>query len=100
MAMVSGPEKATEGVAFLSNRGRYTVFEFGGTRLMVIAPKPLECYLEVTEWDNGYLVVQTKYSVSPCAVEEYIDLVPTLRELYIDPELFCSRIDRVEVAHV
>ena len=100
MTMVSGHERATEGVAYLSNRGRYTVFEFGDIRLMVIAPKPLERYLEVTEWDNGYIVVQTKYSVSPDAVEEYIDLVPTLKELYIDPEPFCSQIERVEVSHV
>ena len=26
----------------LSNRGRFTVFEYGDTRLMIIAPKPLE----------------------------------------------------------
>lgn len=90
----------TDGVAFLSNRGRYTIFEFGNTRLIIIAPKPLERYLEITEWDQGYLVVQTKYSISPNPIEEYIDLTPTLRELSIDPESFYSQIKRVEVAHV
>ena len=34
-----------DGVARLSNRGRYTVFEYGDTRLMIIAPRPLERYL-------------------------------------------------------
>ena len=89
-----------DGVARLSNRGRCTVFEYGDTRLMIIAPRPLERYLEVTTWDRGYIVVQAKYSISPDAIEEYIDLVPTLEELSIDSDDFCSRIKRVVVSYV
>lgn len=96
MANESGHDEAN-GVAYLSNRGRYTVFEYGDTRLMVIAPGSLERYLEVTEWDRGYIVAQTKYSINQDAVEEYIDLVPTLMELGMDPEAFCAQIERVEV---
>ena len=92
--------QASRGIALLSNRGRYTVFEYEDTRLMIIAPKPLERYLEVKEWDKGYLVVEAKYSISPHAIEEYIDLVPTLEELSIDSNTFCSQIERVEVARV
>lgn len=88
------------GVALLSNDGRYTVFEFGDTRLMFIGPKPLERYLEVTEWDEGYIVVQTKYAISELPIEEYIDLVPVLEELYIDPVEFLRPITRVEVRYV
>lgn len=68
-------------------------------RLMIIAPEPLERYVKVSKWDSGYLVVQAKYSCSPSVIEEYIDLVPTLRELYLDPEEFCNQIERVEVVN-
>ena len=85
--------------ATLSNQGRYTTFRFGDTLLRFIAPEPLERYVEVTEWDRGYLVVMTKYSVCDEPVEEYIDLVPVLESLYMDPEEFCAPIERVEVAH-
>ena len=44
--------------------------------------------------------MQAKYSISPDAIEEYIDLVPTLKELSVDPDDFCSRIKRVEVSYV
>ena len=85
-------------VAYLSNKGRYTVFQFGETTLTFIAPTPLERYVEVTEWDRGYIVVQTKYALHDEPIEEYIDLVPVLESLYYDPEEFCAQIDRVEVA--
>lgn len=89
-----------DSTARISNDGRYTILEFRDERLKFIAPLPLERYLEVTEWDNGYIVVQTKYAVSDEPVEEYIDLVPILRNLYIDPDEYCSQIERVEVSHV
>ena len=92
--------QADASVAQLSSRGRYTLFSHAGTRLMFIAPAPLERYLEVTEWDAGYLVVQTKYAVREEPIEEYIDLVPILRNLYLDPEDWCKGIDRVEVSYV
>ena len=90
----------SSGVALLSNDARYTIFEYGDSRIKFIGPKPLEHYVEVTEWDCGYLVVQTKYSVSDAPIEEYIDLVPVLQNLYIDPTEFCSPIRCVEVKHV
>ena len=67
---------------------------------MIIAPKPIERYLEVKKWDKGYLVVEAKCSIGPHAIEEYIDLVPTLEELAIDPDTFCSQVEHVEVARV
>ena len=60
--------------ARLSNVGRYTVFEFGGTRLRFIAPAPLERYVRVLEWDRGYLVVEAKYTMYDEPIEEYIGL--------------------------
>lgn len=86
--------------ARLSNAGRYTRFEFGDTLLRFIAPAPLERYVRVVEWDRGYLVVEAKYAMYDEPIEEYIDLVPVLRNLLMDPEEFCSQIEHVEVSYV
>lgn len=84
-------------VATLSNRGRYTVFKVGDTRIMVIGPSTLEKYVRVAKWDRGYIVVQAKYSGHEEPIEEYVDLVPTLRNLGLDPDKFCSQISKVVV---
>lgn len=49
------------------------------------------------KWDRGYLVVDAEYAHSPEPVEEYIDLVPILEDLYIDPADYLSRIREVVV---
>lgn len=33
-------------------------------------------------------------------IEEYIDLIPILKNLYIDPEIFLGNIGKVEVRNV
>ncbi|MBR4008549.1 hypothetical protein [Fibrobacter sp.] len=53
------------------------------------------------EWDNGYLVVDAVYSQNKDKlVEDYIDLVPILEDLYIDPKIFLQPITSVEVDNV
>lgn len=44
-------------------------------------------YTEVKEWDKGYLVVMADYE-GIGITEEYIDLVPILKNLYINPGTF------------
>ena len=83
--------------AFLSNEGQYTIFSFRGSRLKFIAPYSLERYESVVQWDNGYLVVMAKYSHNKKAEEEYIDLIPILKNLYINPDKFLKPIKSVEV---
>jgi hypothetical protein len=53
----------------------------------------------IKEWDNGYLVVDVKYNNQPEDVEDYIDLVPILERLYINPEEFLSSIQNVEIRY-
>ena len=72
--------------AILTNDKDYTIFKFKDYTLKIKAPKCLEWYSEVTEWDNGCIVVMTKYTYSKELVEEYIDLVPIFRYLYIPKE--------------
>ncbi len=91
--------ESNHSTAYLSNEGRYTLFRYGGKEIRIIAPRSLERYIEVTEWDRGYLVVQTKYSHSKETVEEYLDLVPVLEDLYMDADSFLDPIQNVEVAY-
>lgn len=84
-------------VAFLSNDNNYTVFKYKNHIIRFLAPYSLERYVEVKEWDNGYLVVMTKYKHSDELVEEYIGLVPILDNLYFDTSQFLESIRRVEI---
>ena len=61
------------------------------------APYSLEKYMEVKQWDDGYLVVMAKYRHNQEMEEEYIDLVPILQKLYIIPEIFLKPIKEVRI---
>ena len=92
-------EKMKNATAYLSNDGRYTIFSYGTETIRFIGPYSLERYESVETWDNGYIVVMTKYSHSKKPVEEYIDLIPVLKDLYIDSEKFLAPIKKVEVKY-
>ena len=87
--------------ALLSKDGRYISFSFNGRTIRFMGPYSLVRIARVKEWDNGYLVVDAVYSHSQDKlVEDYIDLVPILENLYIDPKLFLKPIKSVEVENV
>ena len=88
------PEEAT-----LSNEKNYTVFQFNGHIIRFTAPYSLEYYTEVKEWDHGYIVAMAKYKQNDRPEEEYIDLIPILKNLYFDPETFLAPIKEVRVAN-
>lgn len=56
----------------------------------------LERYTRIVEWDKGYIVVMAKYE-NLNEVEEYIDLVPILRDLYYDVDTFLEPIKEVRI---
>lgn len=60
----------------------------------------MERYESVVQWDKGYLVVMAKYAYNNDLEEEYIDLIPILRSLYITPDEFLKPIKKVEVKYV
>jgi uncharacterized protein (UPF0305 family) len=86
--------------AYLSNKGRYIVFRWQNRKIRFMGPYDLQRFEKIKEWDKGYLVVEAKYKDSDEGVEDYIDLVPVLERLYIDPEKFLSPIKKVEVQYV
>ena len=85
--------------AVLSSAGGFTAFSFGGYNIRFRAPYSLERYVDVVQWDNGYLVVLAKYSHNAEPEEEYIDLKPILDGLYIDATTFLKPIKSVRIAY-
>ena len=81
--------------AYLYNKDIFTVFEYNGLIVLFKSPYSLEKYTDIVEWDNGYLVVMAKYSHNKDSEEEYIDLLPILKNLYIDPREFLALIKAV-----
>lgn len=82
--------------AILSNNGELTSFRYGDTNIRFRTPKRLKRYIEIKEWDNGYIVVTADYDgIGP--IEEYIDLLPILKNLYINPESFLEHIKSVKI---
>lgn len=85
--------------AYLSNSNNYTIFSFKGTSIKFLTSKKLEKYTSVKEWNNGYLVVMAK-NHNENEHEEYIDLLPILKNLYMDPKKFLKDIKGVEIKNV
>lgn len=85
--------------AYLSNIKDVTYFIYNGIVVRFKAPYSLQYYEEIKKWNNGYIEVMTKYNNSDDLEEEYIDLIPILKNLYIDPKEFLKSIERVEVRY-
>ncbi len=84
--------------AILSSDRNYTYFTFRGLTIRFKTSPRLERYTDVKEWDKGYIVVMAKYETVP-EVEDYIDLIPILDDLYIDSEKFLSPIQKVRIQY-
>ncbi len=85
--------------AILSSKGDFSSFSFGGHVIRFKTSSRLERYTKVKEWDKGYLVVMAKYRNKPDDIEEYIDLVPILQNLYFDTERFLKPIEGVYIKY-
>ena len=82
--------------AILSNKEDMTSFKFGNYNIRFRTPSRLKRYRDVKEWDNGYIVVMADYD-GIGITEEYIDLVPILKNLYINPSVFLKPIQTVKI---
>ena len=85
--------------AILSSSGDLTAFSFMGHVIRFKTSPHLERYEAVKEWDKGYIVCMAKYDNAVQPEEEYIDLVPILRNLYFDPEEFLKPIEKVRICY-
>ena len=80
----------------MSNKGDMTSFIFGNYNIRFRTSSRLKRYTDVKEWDNGYIVVMADYD-GIGITEEYIDLIPILKNLYINPSLFLKPIQTVKI---
>ena len=90
-----GDEKILD-EAILGNDNRYTSFAYNGYTIRFKTSSKLERYTKIVEWDNGYIVVMAKYIDMP-EIEEYIDIIPILENLYINADDFLKNIKRVRL---
>ena len=79
--------------AILSNDDRFTSFVYNHKRIRFKTSPKLEKYTRVVAWDKGYLVMMAIYNGTE--TEEYIDLIPILENLCIDPHEFLKDIRKV-----
>lgn len=82
--------------AVLSHQGEFTSFRYGEHNIRFKVSPKLEKYIEIKEWDHGYIVVMVKYKGQD-VVEEYIELVPILNNLYFDVDEFLAPIEKVRI---
>lgn len=82
--------------AILRNNRNYTIFEFNEQIIRFRTSSRLEKYTRIVEWDKGYLVVMAKYQ-NLDEIEDYIDLIPILENLYYNVDEFLKPIKEVRI---
>ena len=85
--------------AILSSNKDFTSFEYNGHVIRFRTSPRLDRYTRIVEWDNGYIVVMAKYN-GGSEEEEYIDLIPILKNLYFDVKEFLDPIEKVRILYV
>ena len=83
--------------AYLSSDGTYSLFSYGDNTIRFMTSPRLVRYSKVVNWDNGYIEVLARYGERN--EEEYIDLVPILQNLCMEPEDFLKPIKKVEISY-
>lgn len=71
---------------------------FGDRTISFLTSRNLEKYLEIDEWDHRYIVVLSK-NYNREQEEDYIDLIPILKNLLIEPNAFLEPIKEVRVRY-
>ena len=84
--------------AILTSEGEYTIFEYNKDRIKFATSDRLKRYTKIMEWDHGYIVVNAEYK-GVGEVEDYIDLVPILENLYYDVDKFLEPIKEVRIEY-
>lgn len=88
----------SKNTAILSNDADVTSFSYAGENIRFRTSPRLERYTAVKQWNNGYIVVMAKYT-GIGETEEYIDLLPILNNLYINPDKFLNNIKNVKLGY-
>lgn len=84
--------------ALISSERDMSSFTYGGRTIRFRTSPRLTRYQSVLSWENGFIEVMAQYGDK--VVEDYIDLVSILENLYIDPASYLAPIKKVEVSYV
>ena len=84
------------GEAVLSSEKDFTSFSYGGKVIRFRTSPRLRGYRSVKLWDHGYIEVIADYE-GIGEIEEYIDLLPILKNLHMDADKFLQPITKVSV---
>lgn len=95
---INRPANGVMNRAILSSDRDMSSFTFGGRRIRFRTSPRLTRYKSVLSWEKGFIEVMAQYGDK--VVEDYIDLVSILENLYIDPESYLAPIKNVEVSYV
>ena len=82
-------------IAVLGNEKDVTSFTWNGRIIRFRTSRHLLRYTEIVQWDAGYLVVKALYDNCPDEEEDYIDLLPILENLYIEPKEYLQGVEGV-----
>ncbi len=82
--------------ALLGSDGDMAIFEYNGVLIRFKVSKSLKAFKKILLWDNGYIEVIADYDKQG-ETEEYIDLIPILNNLYMEPNAFLKDIEEVKI---
>ncbi|MBQ8955552.1 MAG: hypothetical protein IJ075_01105 [Lachnospiraceae bacterium] len=85
--------------AVLTSDRTYTSFQYAGKNIRFMTSPYLEKYTKIKKWNHGNIVVMAKYDTEEDEEEEYIDLIPILKNLCIDPDVFLKNIKKVRISY-
>ena len=83
-------------IAYLSNEGKYTFFRVGKYTFKFRTSERLVKYVSVKGWDDGYIVVDCLHDKLGI-VEDYIDLIPMMENLFLEAKEILSPVRKVEI---
>lgn len=73
--------------AYIYNKNGYTHFKVDNQIIKFYTSPYLEKYINIKEYDNGYIIVDEKLSTIDKPIEDYIDLEYVFDELGINKEI-------------
>ena len=99
--MSTGTECKISETAYLSSHDEYTTFSVGDVTIKFFTGKGLKKYIRVKDWksEKGYLVVECE-NRDLSVEEDYIDLVPIMKNLYMDPNTILKGVREVRLSYV
>lgn len=84
--------------AILTSSDGYTKFIFKGKTITFIHGKDLLKYLQVKDWEDGYIVVDCLGKVKG-RYEDYIDMPHILEKLYMNPKEYLRGLQGVTIQY-